>query len=196
MTGEESCLAFKERGHGVPLFSTQEPRLGGAVHVRELDHANERVAHEILTDIMTARAAKEIDTLARYKGKKPLWWLGTVYPEAATPRFLSLFNEQGTLLGWAALSTTPSLPKCAVLGAIVRPPFRNFGLGWAIVEHCRKYAREVLDDTTLADLFFDTREQNTQVLRIVEKVGMTPARERVDINGNRMIGFSIPLVDG
>jgi len=193
MTGEEGRLAFREGGHEAPLCSTKALRLERSVHVRELDHGIDGVAHEILTDIMAARDANEIETIARYKGKNPKRWLAMVYPEAATPRFLGLFDDAGTLLGWATLSTSPSYPGCAILGAIVRHQYRDRGLGTAIVEHCRRHAREVLGDPTLVDLFFDTRENNDRVLRIVEKTNMVSAGERTNLTGNHMIGFKTPL---
>lgn len=195
MTGEEGRLAFYKGGHDAPLCSTKALRLERSVHVRELDHSTDGVAHEILTDIMAARDASEIETIVRYKGKNPLRWLAMVYPEAATPRLLGLFDDAGTLLGWAALSTSPSYPGCAILGAIVRPQYRDRGLGTAIVEHCRRHAREVLGDLTLVNLFFDTQENNDRVLRIVEKTNIASASERKNLNGHRMIGFKTPLTD-
>jgi len=193
MTGEEGRLAFREGGHDAPLCSSKALRLEGSVHVRELNHGTDGVAHEILTDIMAARDANEIETIARYKGKNPLRWLAMVYPEAATPCFLGLFDDAGTLLGWASLSTSPSYPGCAILGAIVRPQYRDRGLGTAIVEHCRRHAREVLGDPTLVDLFFDTKENNNRVRRIVIKTIMASAGVRKNLYGHRMIGFKTPL---
>jgi ribosomal protein S18 acetylase RimI-like enzyme len=194
MTGEESWLAFRERGHEMPLDSTKELRLGRSVHVRELDHGTDGVAHELLSDLMAARDAGEIETMVRYKGKNQMRWLAMVYPEAATPRFLGFFDDGGTLLSWASLTTSPSFPGEAILGAIIRPPYRNLGLGTAMVQHCRRFARAVLGDASLVDLFLTTTPANARVLRIVEKLGMHSTGEIKNPGGNYMIGFKIPLI--
>src|SRR5271157_1098231 len=133
-------------GHSKSLIFTEGVNLGQQVVAREIDATTETGAHEILCDIMAAHEAGDIHTIARYKCKNPLRWLSMIYPPACTPKFIGLFFPGGTLLGWLSFTTSPSMPGKAIVGAIIRAPYRNAGLGTAAMLHTQKYLHDIMQD--------------------------------------------------
>jgi len=179
-------------GHAKPLVFTEGVALGQHVMAREIDATTETGAHEILSDIMAAHEAGDIHTIARYKCKNPLRWLSMIYPPACTPKFIGLFFPGGTLLGWLSFTTSPSMPGKAIVGAIIRAPYRNAGLGTAAVLHARKYLHDIMHDSAISGIFFDTQVRNTRVIAIARRIKAVEAGRRVDQlrGGETMVSFT------
>jgi len=179
-------------GHAKPLVFSEGVNLGQAVVAREIDATIETAAHEILSDIMAAHEAGDIHTIARYKCKNPLRWLSIIYPVACNPHFIGLFFLGGTLLGWLSFTTSPSIPGKAIIGAIIRPPYRNAGLGTAAIIHAQKYLHDIMKDDAITGIFFDTQERNARVLAIARRIRAVEAGRRIDElrGGEAMVSFT------
>ncbi|MBN2149833.1 MAG: GNAT family N-acetyltransferase [Candidatus Lokiarchaeota archaeon] len=122
-------------GHETRLTFSEGVSLGRPVTVRELDPADDAVAHEVLADVMAEHAAGTVTTFVRYRGGHPRRWFDQLYPPACRPRVLGLSFPDGTLLGWITATTSPGAPGQAVLGMVVREPYRDRGLGTAAILH-------------------------------------------------------------
>src|SRR5271157_3641063 len=179
-------------GHAKPLVFSEGVLLDQHLVAWEIDATTETGAHEILSDIMAAHDAGDIHTTARYKCKNPLRWLSMIYPSACNPRFIGLFFPGGTLLGWMSFSTSPSMPGKAIIGAIIRPRYRNAGLGTAAMLHAQKYLHDIVKDENITGIFFDTQERNARVLAIARRIKAVEAGRRVDElrGGETMVSFT------
>jgi RimJ/RimL family protein N-acetyltransferase len=166
--------------------------LGLPVTVRELDPADPVVQHEILADIMAEHAAGTITTFVRYKGRHPDRWFSQLYPAASRPRILGFFFPDGTLAGWLTITESPAVPGQAVLGMIIRQPFRDAGLGTAAILHVAKHLAAITRDPTITDVFFETQAGNRRVIHVARKVQVAPAGSRVDAlkGGITMLAYS------
>lgn len=183
-------------GHAKPLVFSEGVALGQHVIAREIDATTKTGAHEILSDIMAAHEAGDIHTIARYKCKNPLRWLSMIYPAACTPRFIGLFFPDGTLLGWMSFTTSSSMPGKAIIGAIIRPPYRNAGLGTAAMLHTQKYLHDIIQDDSIVGIFFDTQARNGRVIAIARRIKAVESGRRVDQlrGGEMMVSFTSEVV--
>ena len=179
-------------GHEARLVFSEGVSLGRAITVRELDPADEGVMHEVLSDVMAEHAAGTITTFVRYRGKHPRRWFGQLYPPHCEPRVLGFFFPDGTLLGWLTVTTSPAAPGQAVLGMIVREPYRDAGLGTAAILHVIKHLRDIARDPAIEGVFFETGEGNRRVLRVARKLRVVPAGTRIDAlkGGALMLQFT------
>ncbi|HME56454.1 MAG TPA: GNAT family N-acetyltransferase [Candidatus Lokiarchaeia archaeon] len=179
-------------GHAKPLVFSEGVNLGQHVVAHEIDATTETAAHEILSDIMAAHQAGDIHTTARYKCKNPLRWLSMIYPAVCNPRFVGLFFPGDTLLGWLSFSTSPSMPGKAIIGAVIRPKYRNAGLGTAAMLHAQKYLHDIVRDESITGIFFDTQERNARVMAIARRIKAVEAGRRVDElrGGEIMVSFT------
>jgi len=179
-------------GHAKPLVFLEGVSLGQQVIAREIDATTETGAHEILSDIMAAHEAGDIHTIARYKCKHPLRWLSMIFPAACNARFIGLFFPDGKLLGWLSFSTSPSIPGKAIIGAIIRPEYRNAGLGTAAMLHAQKYLHDIMKSDAITGIFFDTQARNARVLSIAKRIKAVEQGRRVDQmrGGEIMVSFT------
>ena len=166
--------------------------LGRPIIVRELDPADDAVAHEVLSDVMAEHAAGTITTYIRYRGKHPRRWFDQLYPPSCEPRVLGFFFPDGTLLGWITVTVSPAASGQAILGMIVREPYRDAGLGTAAILHVQKYLRDITRDPAIAGVFFETGEGNRRVLHVARKLRVAPAGARIDAlkGGAMMLQFT------
>jgi len=185
-------LLIRLGGHEKPLLFQESVNLGRPIIAREIEPWTDAGAHELLSDIMAAHDAGDITTIARYKGKNPRRWLASIYPLTMDPRFIGLFFPDGTLLGWVSFTTSPYLPGKAVLGMVIRPPYQNAGLGTAALLHARKYLQDIMHDTSITGIFFETQEQNARVLAIAKKMKVQNTGRRIDQlkGGAAMLAFT------
>jgi GNAT superfamily N-acetyltransferase len=129
---------------------------------------------------MAEHAAGTITTFVRYKGRRPERWFPQLYPPASDARVLGFFFPDGTLLGWLTVSASPAAPGQAVLGMVVRPPYRDAGLGTAAVMHVAKHLAAITRDPAATGVFFETQAGNRRVIHVARKVQVVPAGSRVD----------------
>lgn len=158
-------------GYDAALAGIDAARVGCAVRVRQLDHHDEGMAHEILTDIMAGQAARLFSSSIRYKGKRPGYWLGCVAPEALAPRYFGLFSPAGELVGWFSIMFTLARPDLASFGILLRPPWRDKGIGTAATR-LAVAGKDVLLARPIGTLLVMTSNNNARMLRIVEKIGL------------------------
>nr|MDO8084787.1 GNAT family N-acetyltransferase [Candidatus Sigynarchaeum springense] len=186
------ALPRAPNGHEARLAFSEGVSLGRAVIVRELDPADEAVMHEVLSDVMAEHAAGTVTTFVRYKGKHPRRWFSQLYPPHCDPRVLGFFFPDGTLLGWLTVTTSPAAPGQAVLGMIVREPYRDAGLGTAAILHVAKYLHGITRDPAIEGVFFETEEGNRRVFRVARKLRVAPAGTRIDAlkGGIMMLQFT------
>ena len=179
-------------GHEARLVFSEGVTLGRPVTVRELNPADPAVQHEILANVMAEHAAGTITTYIRYKGRHPERWFPQLYPATCKPRVLGFYFPDGTLLGWLTVSTSPAAPGLAILGMVIRPPYRDAGLGTAAVLHVAKHLAAITRDPAVTDVFFETQAGNRRVIHVAHKVQVAPAGSRVDAlkGGITMLQFS------
>ncbi|MEX2719651.1 MAG: GNAT family N-acetyltransferase [Candidatus Sigynarchaeota archaeon] len=179
-------------GHEARLAFSEGVALGRPVMVRELDPADDAVAHEVLSDVMAEHAAGTITTFVRYRGKHPRRWFDQLYPPSCDPRVLGFFFPDGTLLGWITATRSPAVPGQAVLGMVVRPPYRDAGLGTAAILHVQKHLHRITRDGSMAGVFFETEERNRRVRHVARKLRAAPAGVRIDAlkGGAMMLQFT------
>ncbi len=182
-------------GHEAKLVFSESVTLGRPVTVRELDPADPAVQHEILADVMAEHAAGTITTFVRYKGRHPERWFNQLYPPASHPRVLGFFFPGSTLLGWLTATSSPSVPGQAILGMVIRPPYRDAGLGTAAVLHVAKHLPAITCDPAATDVFFETQAVNRRVIHVARKVRVAPVGSRVDDlkGGITMLQYSSKL---
>ena len=63
---------------------------------------------------------------------------------------------------------------------IIRPPYRDAGLGTAAILHVAKHLAAITRDPAAADVFFETQAVNRRVIHVARKVRVAPAGSRVD----------------
>jgi GNAT superfamily N-acetyltransferase len=165
-------------GHEARLTFSEGVTLGRPVIVRELDPADDCVAHEVLADVMAEHAAGTITTHVRYRGKHPRRWFDALYPAASRPRILGFFFPDGTLAGWLTATTSPAMPGTAVLGMIIREPYRNQGLGTAALLHVEKHLFAIARDPSITRVFFETQAANHRVIHVAKKLQVATTGER------------------
>ncbi len=186
------ALARVPNGHEARLVFSEGVSLGRPVTVRELDPADDAVAHEVLADVMAEHAAGTLTTFVRYRGVHPRRWFDQLYPPACRPRVLGFFFPDGTLLGWISTTASPAAPGQAVLGMIVRPPYRDAGLGTAAILHVARHLAAIARDPSTTGLFFESEVDNIRVKHVARKVRVARAGTRVDAlkGGVVMIQYS------
>jgi RimJ/RimL family protein N-acetyltransferase len=165
-------------GHEARLTFSEGVTIGRQVLVRELDPADDVVAHEVLTDIMAEHAAGTVTTCVHYRGKHPRRWFDQIYPPSCKPRVLGFFFPDDTLAGWLTVTVAPQLPGHAVIGMIVREPYRNQGLGTAALLHVEKHLATIARDPAITCVFFETQARNHRVVHVAKKLQVVPAGER------------------
>jgi GNAT superfamily N-acetyltransferase len=176
-------------GHVAMLMFGEGVTLGRKVVVQQLDLANEATLDAILTDIQAAAAEGIIAGRTRYKGKHPDRWLELIYPRCYRPAFLGAFFPDGTLLGWVSMLRTK--PDSVQLGSIIRPPYRNHGLGSALVLHAWRYAAEIYGDPAITGIAFVTRETNAPVLAIAKKHHLALVQTLVDASDRTAVPYVV-----
>ncbi len=167
-------------GHEAKLVFSEGVALGRPVTVRELDPADPAVQHEVLADVMAEHAAGTITTFIRYKGRHPERWFPQLYPPACDPRVLGFFFPDGTLIGWLTVTSSPAVPGQAVLGMIIRPPYRDAGLGTAALLHVAKHLPAIARDPAATGVFFETQAVNRRVIHVARKLPVAHVGSRVD----------------
>jgi RimJ/RimL family protein N-acetyltransferase len=179
-------------GHEAKLTFSEGVLIGRPILVRELDVADEAVAHAVLTDIMAEHVAGTITTPVRYKGKHPRRWFVQIFPDASKPRLLGFFFPDNRFLGWLSITTSPALPGMAVLGVVIRPPYRNLGLGTAAILHVEKHLGTITKDPAIDRFFFETEARNRHVIHIARKLRVGQTGTRVDVlkGGVTMLQFT------
>ncbi len=167
-------------GHEARLVFSEGVTLGRPITIRELDPADDGVAHEVLADVMAEHVTGTITTFVRYKGRHPDLWFSQLYPAASKPRILGFTFPDGTLAGWLTITESIAVPGQAVLGMIIRQPFRDAGLGTAAILHVAKHLAAITRDPAITDVFFETQAVNRRVIHVARKVQVAPAGNRVD----------------
>ena len=165
-------------GHEARLTFSEGVTIGRQIIARELDPADDAVAHEVLTDIMAEHAAGTVTTCVHYRGKHPRRWFDQIYPPSCKPRVLGFFFPDDTLAGWLTVTVAPQLPGHAVLGMIVREPYRNQGLGTAALLHVEKHLAGIARDPSITGVFFETQAGNRRVLHVARKMRVAATGER------------------
>jgi len=186
------ALPRAPNGHEARLAFSEGVSLGRLITVRELDPADESVMHEVLSDVIAEHAAGTVTTFVRYRGKHPRRWFGQLYPPHCEPRVIGFFFPDNTLLGWLTVTTSPAAPGQAVLGMIVREPYRDAGLGTAAILHVAKHLHGIARGASLDGVFFETEEGNRRVFHVARKLRVAPAGTRIDAlkGGIMMLQFT------
>jgi ribosomal protein S18 acetylase RimI-like enzyme len=177
-------------GHRAPLLFEEGVTLGRKVIVQQLDLASEAVKDAILTDVQAAANEGTVARRTRYKGKHATKWLEMIYPAVFRPVFLGAFFPDGTLLGWVSMLRTEPTNDHALLGAVIRPPYRNHGLGSALVLHAWRHAAEIYGDPSIMGIAFETQETNAAVMAIAKKHHLAFVSERVDESGATPVRYA------
>ena len=185
MTMENKFPHGKKGGHDRPLHFWEYTRVGRAILVREMNLNDDGVLDEILTDIMLESEAGTIQTPIRYdyeglrtrsdgspRPKRARKWFNQIYPSFLKPVFLGAYFMNGTCIGWISLVRAFSIPGQVQVGIIIKPEYRNKGLGTALVMHVHKFLYEITGDVEIRQISMTTRESNERIISIAFRMGM------------------------
>ncbi|MEX2753938.1 MAG: GNAT family N-acetyltransferase [Candidatus Sigynarchaeota archaeon] len=120
---------------------------------------------------MAEHAAGTFVTAIRYRGRREGYWMQCLSPDVLSPKYFGLLSPAGTLLGWFSLAFTVGRRDWASFGIVIKPPWRDKGLGTAATRHALA-RKDVLLARPAGVVINTTRETNARMLRIAAKLGL------------------------
>ena len=105
--------------------------------------------------------------------------------------FLGAFFPDGTLLGWVSMLRMEPAADHVQLGAVIQPPYRNHGLGSALVLHAWRHAAGIYGDPAITGIAFVTRETNAPVLAIATKHHLALVQTVVDASDRSPVPYVV-----